>query len=455
MTNVRFLRILLNAAAVYAIILTPSLWVHASAESASAFSDAYYSPNIDTLQAASPQGLRTYLSTNQSQYTEQSYVWGGQLIGVDGSSSYIAFEMQRNDQKSQFLKDVLVPNVTAAVLYNDGSGFQDGAVGGIAESQIPVAFNAYPWAATATQMVPLSQPEFVDLRAVEGLVGAKGTIYELTTRVISNRGQLLGAYVRVQDTTGIMQWGYGPSGFSPMWIFERQRKAITSNYGGSVNEFLQSTGDPMWSQGQYYFTMPMLKVKEFVITRDGAIVNRGQGGWLWFDNVARSYDSEAQRVVYGDGDVSKSIGWVEFSVAIPSTGEAFKIGRTQSGLIDVGDFPYATMVSRRSGKAPNGAFTGAMFWGIEAIHLKPKESSKWVSPITGNAYYLAWTVTLDKSSNSRAVNLEITQTIPNEEIVAGGRSVMEGFFSVSGTIGSRRVKGWSLVEVQNPGHMKP
>ena len=429
--------------------------------------DAYYSPNIDTLQAASPLGLRTYLSTDQKQYMEQSYVWGGPLIADDGTTSYAAFEMQRNDPNPLLVVRNPLPSVTAAFLYNDGSGFQFGAVSGKAESEISVAFNSYPWSATATQLIPAANPEFVDIRVVEGQIGAKGAIYELTTSVISNTGHILGSYVRAKDTTGIMQWGYGPSGFSPMWIFDNQREAINASFQGSVANYLAATGDPMRSQGQYYFTMPMLKVQEFQILQDGNVVKQGTDGYLWFDSVDRSYDLKAQQVVYGDSYQPWSIGWTEFSVAIPATGEAFKIGQTVSSMPEtflglplphVGSFPYATLVSRGSKKAPNGAYVGKTFWGINAIHLNPVESSKWIDPVTGNAYYLAWDVNLDKSKDSEAVRLHFEQLVPNEEVVipgAGARTVMEGVYGVTGTIGSRHVKGWSLLEVQNPGQLTP
>lgn len=62
-------------------------------------------------------------------------------------------------------------------------------------------------------------------RVVKGRVGQKGAVYELTSSVTAARldgmdtPYLLEVYVRVKDTLGMVQWGYGPSGFFPHWIY--------------------------------------------------------------------------------------------------------------------------------------------------------------------------------------------------------------------------------------------
>ncbi len=416
--------------------------------------DAYYSPNITTIQAVSPAGLRTFLSTDQHHYTEQSFVWGGPLVSADGGTSVLAVEMQRDDTNVGPF-GILAEGVTAGMLYNDGDGYAAGGFSGLAEVQLPVNFTRFPWSVRATNpQASLSQPEFVDVRAVRGRVGAKGTIYEITASMVNVAQtaplfERLDIYVRAKDTTGIMQWGYGPSGFSPMWIFPPQREAIMQQYDGSVLDYLQGTDDSMWSQGQYYFTSPMLKVQDFVIQKDGYVVDHGSDGWLWTDNVVRSFSPEAQEVVAGGG----GMGWNEFSVAIPETGEAFKIGYTMSDdtTIGVGTFPYATLVSPKGPKAPNGALSGSMFWGIDDIHMTPVKNSKWTDPLTGNSYYLTWKVLLDANPRGQQVKFTIKQAVPNQEAVIVGRSVFEGVTSVKGAIGTRKVTGWAFQEFQQPG----
>jgi hypothetical protein len=436
-----------------AALLNPGL-AHALPYDEWGTGDAYYSPNITTIQAASPAGLRTFLSTDQHQYTEQSFVWGGPLYSSDGGTSVVCVEMQRDDTHVGPF-GILAEGVTAGVLYNDGDGYAAGGFSGLAEVQLPVNFTRFPWSVRATNpQASLSQPEYVDVRAVSGAVGAKGTIYEITASVVNVAQtaplfERLDIYVRAKDTTGIMQWGYGPSGFAPMWVFPDQRAAIENDYDGSVIDYLQGTDDSMWSQGQYYFTSPMLKVEKFVIQKDGAVVDHGTAGWLWTDNVVRSFTPEANEVTHGAG----GIGWNEFGVAIPATGEAFKIGYTESDdtNLGVGTFPYAYLVSPDGPRAHNGALSSAMSWGINDVHMTPVKNSRWTNPATGNSYYLTWKVVLDKNPRGTKVKFTIKQAVPNQEAVIVGRSVFEGVTSVKGTIGKRSVTGWAFQEFQQPG----
>ena len=72
-------------------------------------------------------------------------------------------------------------------------------------------------------------------------------MYEFTSYVPNGAtgapaDQFLTLYVRARDATGLMQWGYGPSGFFPQWIYPDQRAAITGEYGNSVGRYL--SGDP-------------------------------------------------------------------------------------------------------------------------------------------------------------------------------------------------------------------
>jgi len=421
--------------------------------------DAYYSSFLTTIQSMSPAGLRSYFSTDQRQYGEQSFVWGGALISPNGGISVLDVEMQRDEKSVGPTHGVLAEDVSAAVLYNDGSGWVVGGIGGIAEENYPVAFTQIPWSVRASQDVPFGQPQFVDARVVQGQFGTKGAVYEFTGNVFNVSStapalERIEVYVRARDTTGVMQWGYGPSGFAPMWVFPAQQASIMNTYGGSVGDYLRATGDPMWSQGQYYFTIPMLKVEKYVVSKGGAVVNEGSKGWLWMDNVTRSFSPQAEQVVNAGG----GIGWNEFSVFIPATGEALKIGQTFSQLKEspgpVQPFPYAYLASPGSRKGRNGALTPRMSWGMNDVQMTPIESSKWVSPLTGDAYYLAWQATLNKARGAQKVNLTIQQAVPNQEAVIAGRSVFEGLFRVSGTIGGRRVEGFALQEYQIPGKGK-
>lgn len=412
--------------------------------------DAYYSALPTVPFARSPQGLRQFLSYDQPQYDEQSYVWAGSLIEDDGSINTIAVEMQRND--SLVGGFVPVPAVSAGVLVNRESdpGYLAGGLGGIPDLTIPIALTSTPWSARAQSFTPGQQPDFVDVRVVQGTIGRRGAVYELSSDVpdIAEgplKGRRLQVFVRAKDPTGAMQWGYGPSGFMPMWVFPDQRAKIVNRFGGSVGDYLQDTRDPMRSQGTYYLSMPLLEVERFRLAIDGKVVGHGSGGWLWMDSVVRSFDAQAQQIV------NNGVSWLEFSVQIPKTQQAMKIGYTEQA--SVGRFPYAMLSSPTAAKARNGALTSQMTWDMNAIHFRPVLSSKWTNPATGNSYYLKYRVDLDASGTAEKSTLFFTAAVPDQEAVVSGRAVFEGLFSMTGTIGGEPVSGWGWGELQPTGQI--
>mgnify|MGYP006270646379 CR=1 FL=1 len=413
--------------------------------------DAYYSPKPTTSWSKSASGMRTFLSTIQPQFSEQAFVWGGPLISKDGTMTAVDFEMQRDDSEVDGHRGWLVQNVSAGLLYHDGKTFDVGGLFGTAEDNYPVSFTRIPWSVRADQALLVEQPEFIDVRVVKGAIGVKGSIIELTANVynVSEGAPLLQrieVYVRARDTTGLVQWGYGPSGFAPMWIHQPQRDSIMNSYGGSVGDYLRATDDSMWSQGQNYLTTPLLKVEKFVVSKDGKVVDRGSRGWIWMDYVTRSFDAQAQEVV------NSGSGWNEFSVMFPSTGQSMKIGWTDFPKAPgVGTFPYAYLDSPTGPRGRNGVIQPQMTWGINRVHLTPVKSSKWVSPKSGNVYYLKWKARLDKTSASKRVDLTFSSALPNQEAVIAGRAVYEGVFNVTGKIGDQKVHGYAVNEYQIPG----
>lgn len=411
--------------------------------------NAYYSPRATLSMAQSPQGLRGFLSHDQPQYDEQSYVWAGSLIEDDGTVNAIAVEMQRNDSLGGL---VALPAVTAGVLVNRQAdpGYVIGGLGGIPDLTIPLALTSSPWSARAQSFTPGQQPDFIDVRVVKGQIGERGAVYELSSDVPDvadgpNKGRRMQTYVRVIDTTGIVQWGYGPSGFMPMWVYQNQRKAILSTYGGSAGDYLAATRDRMASQGTYYFSAPLLKVQDFRIAIDGKRVSRGSSGWIWMDNVERSFDQRAQ------GIVDNGVSWLEFSVQIPSTRQSMKIGYTVQS--SVGKFPYAMLSSPDAPKARNGALTSAMTWNMNGIKFHPVPGSKWTNPATGHTYYLKYRVDLDDSGTGKRSTLWFASALPKQEAVISTRSVFEGLFRMTGKIDGNHVEGWGFGELQPVGSL--
>lgn len=416
-----------------------------AAEPAPGSADAYYSATADLPMARSALGLRRFLSTTQPQYDEQSYVWWGALVDYDGTRNAVAVEMQRNDKLIDGF--IPVPEVDAAILYNQGDdpGYAIGGLGGLPELTTPVTFTSSPWTARVESFTPGQQPDFIDIRVVAGQFGRRGAVYEFTTSVpnlapTAPVGERITTYIRAKDVFGIQQWGYGPSGYIPMWIFSAQRAQIMDDFGGSVGDYLEATGDPMLGQGTYYWTEPLLQVQRFKVSINGRVVSAGDEGWMWLDNVERSFNAQAQEIVNG------KVSWQEFSIMIPSSRTSLKVGYTKQAL--VGTYPYASMVSPDSAKARNGAWAPAATWPLQAIHMRPIKGSEWTNPVTGNTYYLKQRVELDRYPGGPRASFVVTSSIPDQEAVVLGRAVFEGLFRVTGTIDGEPVSGWAWGELQ-------
>jgi len=431
--------------ALFAVCLAAPATSFATAPPSAAAGDVFFSPKASVVQARSPAGMRTFLSTGHPEYTMQSYVWGGSLVEAGGQTDTFAFEMQRNNESID--GSPLVPVVTSAALFNRSSvpGFAIGGLVGIADLTLPVSQTSRPWSIRTQTSLPGQSPQFLDVRIVKGSIGTKGAVYEFTSSLPNgaagaSANEFLTLYVRAEDTTGMMQWGYGPSGFFPQWIYPAQRAAIKSDYGNSVGKYLAATHDPMTNQGDYYYTMPLLEVQRFSVSLGGQVVGRGSSGWIWFDNVEQQFDAAADQII------SNGVDWLEFSVQFPRTKQAMKIGYVEQA--SVGQLHYAMLHDAHSPKARNGAFTNSVNWDIDKIHIRPIRSSLWTSPVSRQSYYLRYRVRLDGSRPSRQARLNIAAKFANQEVNAGGRHAYEGLFSVTGTLCGKKVSGLTWTEVQ-------
>ncbi len=444
--RLRFVRVvgLLSVALLAACGALPATSFAATPPSAAA-GDVFFSPRASVIQAKSPAGMRAFLSTDHPEYSEQSYVWAGNLVDVSGRINTFAFEMQRNNEPMDSTPQV--PVVTAAALFNRSSdpGFVVGGLTGIADLGLPVSLTTRPWSVRVQTSIWGQAPHFIDARVVKGVLGKKGAEYAFTALVPNGAtgapaDQFLTLYVRVVDTTGLMQWGYGPSGFFPQWIYPAQRAAIANDFGNSVGKYLAGTHDPMTNQGDYYYTLPLLKVMHFSVRLGDQVVSRGSGGWIWFDNVEQQFDAAAQKII------SNGVNWLEFSVQFPTTKQAMKIGYVEQA--SVGRLNYAMLHDADSPKARNGSFTDSVNWDMDKVHITPIRSSLWKSPVSGNSYYTSYRVTLDGARPRQEAHLLITAKFTDQEVNAGDRHAYEGLFSVTGTLCGKKVTGQAWTEVQ-------
>jgi hypothetical protein len=176
------------------------------------------------------------------------------------------------------------------------------------------------------------------------------------------------------------------------------------------------------------------------VTQDGQVVSRGNKGYLWLDNVNQSFDAAAREIV------DNGVQWLEFSVQLPGTRQALKIGRVSQA--SVGTLPYA-ILSRGDGEHwRDGLLEPVARWDIGDIAINPVKSSAWTSPISGLRYYMKYDVVLDGDSPRDRGHLRIQATFDDQEIALPSRTVYEGLFSVKGMIRGQRVEGQSWAEIQ-------
>ncbi|MBA8815728.1 hypothetical protein FHX48_000780 [Microbacterium halimionae] len=406
-------------------------------------------------------GFRAYLSTGLPQYDSQSYEFFGHLIDDDGNVNSIAMMSQGNKNEWPHTNTVYTFE-EAGLIFNrldQREGPVVGGIGGIADVTTPVSIDYQPWK-IAVADIPLGQPEqTMEMRVVSGTVGAVGAVYEITAVVPT--GTSIGVdtepttlHVRAKDTTGIIQWGYGPNGFFPLWMFDGdpidptdldiatrdQRGPIMDTYNGDIGAYLKATGDPMTGQGSHYYSMPLVEVEEWSVQRGSSYIARGTGGDLFFDNLTETYNDSAAYIV------QNGYHWTEFSVQLPDSKQGMLIAVT--GQEDVGDLYYAMLGGAGSKQSKNGTLAPTSNWPQGAIHITPKPSSTWTSPNTCYVYELSYDVKLDASSTRPAVDLVFTAVEKEQEIDAGDRPVYEGLFAYSGKLDGKSVNGYAWGEIQ-------
>lgn len=429
-----------------AAVAAGSCLVAPGAAGAQSFTDAYYSKDAVVPQSRSAAGMRQYLSSDQKQMEMQSQVFFGNLMTRDGRPNSFASMIQRQDGLIKQIPGL--PISLSTVLLNSGKGWLGGVIDGVPELTFPMSLTTNPWSARAESVAFGQIPKFVDMRVVDGQLGQRGAVYEITASLDSSYDtgstatEPETAYVRVKDMTGIAMWGFGPSGFKPQWLDPGQRSKVMNQYGGSIARYLRSTGDPMTGQGNYYYSSPLLKVQKFVFYRGGKRILSGNGGYTFFDQCTQTFGAEAQKIL------GSNFGWVSFEIPIPALGGGMALGKFSRP--DAPALPYAALATTRSPKARNGALV-AHNWGLKDISLEPVASSAWKSPESGKTYYLKWRAILKGPDAAHRGNLTLTAVNKDSEVNFGGRTVYEGLFRYSGTMAGKKVSGATFSEMQPEG----
>lgn len=411
-------------------------------------------------QGASCTGFRSFLSTGLPQYDSQSFEFFGHLVDSQGETNSIALMSQGNT----VIPGLQVPWLTmeeSGLIFNRLSlnqGPRFGGIDGLADIVVPTTIDYAPWNIHVEQQNTGDPQQIVDMRVVSGSVGAVGAVYELTVSVEtvsagSSAGEWTTLSIRAKDVTGIIQWGYGPNGFFPLWMFDGnplpgaggpipttdQRTPIMNQYGGDIGAYLAATGDPMTGQGSQYYSMPLVEVEQWSVQIGSSYVASGTDGVLFFDNLTETYNDAAQYIVRNGYE------WTEFSVQLPGSKQGMLIATT--GQQEVGELHYAMIGGAGSTQSTNGTLQPTANWAQGAIHITPT-SNTWTSPHSCYVYHLEYDVQLDGSPTRPAADLVFQATASDQELNALNRAVYEGLFSYTGTLDGAAVSGYAWGEIQ-------
>jgi hypothetical protein len=220
----------------------------------------------------------------------------------------------------------------------------------------------------------------LSVKLTSGDFGQPGATYQLKAQGILD---VVTIEVNVTDILGTINEGFGVNSFLPNWLTTAQKNVILAQHGGSVENYLATGVDKMKCQGSYYFSQPLLEVNSFTIQDAGIIDTKdpAKNSIIWFDNVTQSYDSNGLNILDG-------VGWDFFAIQFPAPDTvALFITRitTQPSPGIVPQYCIASLY--RVGMAP-------VRWSIAPGDISIVGSNPWLSPASGETYFMDWTVTL-------------------------------------------------------------
>ncbi len=402
---------------------------------------AYFTQDYDTLRTESAQQLSRYLASEHMEYDLDGWFFFGSLLDSEAPQDPGVFfiSMQRIDVSEN---GPTMPLVPAVVAYGNASLGQYVYGGGYTVDMEPlVNVLSDPW---KVEVKSMDQEEpLLSMELLSGNMGEPGAEYRLAADVPDQLGGRLQAEVRLSDRLGVVNQGYGTASFFPQFVTDTQEEQIAGTYDNSVRDYLEATGDPMACQGSFYYSLPLMDVEEFTITRDGARVSGGTSGTMWMDNVVQSYDEQAKEVLI-DGDAS----WEFFSIMLPEESAALMVIQITSAN---GTLHVASLFREGSGTTQNGALQAAYSWPLDGIDIAAVNGSTWTSPNTGLQYAQQHRIQL--ASDTMPADLTIQMVRENQEIAVGDTVKYEGLAAVEGTLGGEEVTGTAFVELQPVGHL--
>ena len=400
----------------------------------------YFTQDYALPQTQSARQLAEYMSSEHLEYDLDGWFFFGSLVddAAPGDPGVFFISMQRIRTPEGGVDWQLVP---AIVAFNSPTQGQYVFGGVYTLDMAPfVTVESDPWRVEVYSLEQMDRP-LMTMSLASGTMGAAGAVYRLTADCPDQLGGRFQADVLVRDRLGAVNQGYGTTSLFPQFITEPQRNEITGLFGNSVGTYLEETGDPMTCQGSQYYSLPLMDVQSFSITRNGAPLSNGTRGTMWMDNIVQTYDKQASEALIGNAS------WEFFSIMLPEENAAIMVIQIKSAT---GTLPVATLFRDDSGRTRNSARKAVHSWEIDKIDIEPVPGTKWRSPKTKQEYFQEHRIRL--GAGTCPADLTIKMVLENQEIVYGKMIKYEGLASVEGTLGGKPVKGTAFVELQPVGH---
>lgn len=396
---------------------------------------AYWSQLADLPFSKSEEGLSDWLSKPHPEYNLASWCFYGNVTTDEGKVVAVSSMVQ------QQLKMGGMPYL-AEFSYCDDNGYK------VVPFEVDVADVAFkdPFSVRVTyKYIP---DVFLEIALVSGKMGQAGAKYRLSGNVIDLKMNNLKYELLLTDTYGVVQIGYGASSFLPQWLTPTQHQNVMANYKGSVSNYLNAKEDAMRGQGSYYYSMPLLKVESFTLSRRLDDVwepyAKGSEGNIWVDYVVQGFDQKEEALL-------KNAQWQFLAIQFPEQKASLMVS-----IVDVPtpieDVPSGILPMARlyygNHKALNGSKQAYKEWTIDQIEFKP--TKYWVDPHTNLKYPIEFELNLKSPDGSRMV-LKGT-AVRNDQVIEDKVNKYEGVFTVQADVwldGSnlKGIKGFAWAEV--------
>lgn len=385
--------------------------------------------------------LPKFIQTVNPDRNLDSWSYFGTLTGTSGRTYAFIFLIQKSfpiqvpffHHKLDFAMASGFNDADRGIHYTETKGLAGGFALSVCANEAGPTVELNPWSLSGLCEPQIGDLNTISVKVTSGSYGDPGATYRIEVLGLSG---LFNIRIDFTDVLGIVREGFGPDSFLINWITSAQRTIIDNNFGGSAEAFLASGQDDMACQGSYYFSQPLLRVTDFMITDLVALTvdNIDLGGInnMWFDSVTQSYDAAGVELL-------KGASWDFFAIR----------------FIDNPGNPTALMVTRLMTPGNGYYYMANLFqttgptirWGMNDISIIG--SVPWVSPKDppGNTYNTRWDITL---TGAGAVTMTLLTNWNEQEACtrSSGQEVCkyEGIATVTGTVLGVAMTGTSWIE---------